>query len=76
MAYRQLNRLIHKFNQLWHSGKSAHLNIEPHVGEAWVCLRVRLGHEPVHHEVYLASPGLEIVLWDSAAVHEHHQEKK
>ena len=52
MAYRELNSFIHKFNQLWRSGKSAHLNIDTHAGEAWVGLRVRLGHAPVHQEVY------------------------
>ena len=52
MAYRELNSFIHKFNQLWRSGKSAHLNIDTHAGEAWVGLRVRRGHAPVHQEVY------------------------
>ena len=51
MAFTELNSFIHKFNQLWHSGKSAHLDIDTHAGEAWVGLRVRLGHAP-HQKVF------------------------
>ena len=39
---------------LWKSGIGAHLNIDTHAGEAWVGLRVRLGHAPgpPHHQVH------------------------
>ena len=51
MAVKELKSFICKFNQLWHSGMSAHLDMDTHAGEAWVGLRVRLGHAPVpiHH---------------------------
>ena len=46
MALKELNSFIFKFNQLWHSGMSAHLDLDTHAGEAWVGLRVRLGQAP------------------------------
>ena len=46
MDFTELNSFIFKFNQLWHSGMSAHLDLDTHAGEAWVGLRVRLGQAP------------------------------
>ena len=42
----ELDSFIQKFKQLWHSGLSAHLDLDTHAGQAWVGLRVRLGHAP------------------------------
>ena len=41
---------LQKFYQLKKAGLSAHLDLDTHAGEAWVGLRVRLGHEggPLH----------------------------
>ena len=50
----ELNSFVKKFKYLWKSGIGAHLNIDTHAGEAWVGLRVRLGHAPgpPHHQVH------------------------
>ena len=47
----ELDSFIRKFKELWKSGVGAHLDIDTHAGEAWVGLRVRLGHVPgpPHH---------------------------
>jgi len=50
----ELDNFIKKFKALWKSGIGAYLDIDTHAGEAWVGLRVRLGHAPgppdqVHH---------------------------
>ena len=42
----ELETFIVKFRHLWKAGLDAHLDIESHAGQAWVGLRVRLGHEP------------------------------
>ena len=55
MALTELNSFIFKFNQLWHSGISAHLDIDTHAGEAWVGLRVHLGHAPPQEAFYSQS---------------------
>ena len=34
------------FRCLWNSGFDAHLELDSHAGQAWVSLRVRLGHAP------------------------------
>jgi hypothetical protein len=45
----ELDSFLHKFHQLWSAGHSAHLNLETHAGNAWVGLRVQLGHAHGHH---------------------------
>ena len=47
----ELQSFVFKFNQLWKAGVSAHLDLDTHAGQAWVGLRVQLGHhpDPVHH---------------------------
>ena len=50
-AVKELDSFIYKFYQLWNSGVNAHLDIDTHAGEAWVGLRVRLGHAPFPHHV-------------------------
>ena len=56
----ELDTFVKKFNQLWKDGVTAHLDLDTHAGDAWVGLRVRLGHvpgplhrpvHPVHQEV-------------------------
>ena len=42
----ELKTFIQKFQQLWQSGLSAHLDLDTHAGQAWVGLRVRLGQAP------------------------------
>ena len=42
----EINTFISKFYQLWHSGHEAHLDIDTKAGQAWVGLRVHLGHAP------------------------------
>ena len=44
MADHHVNSLVAKFRELWRDGQSAHLDIDCHAGEAWVGLRLRLGH--------------------------------
>ena len=50
MEVKEIDSFIQKFRNLWKSGLSAHLDLDTHSGEAWVGLRVRLGH-PSHHQV-------------------------
>ena len=45
----ELDSFLHKFHQMWSAGHSAHLNLETHAGNAWVGLRVQLGHAHGHH---------------------------
>ena len=61
-----MQALFTKFQEMWLSGKDAHLSFECHAGQAWVNLRVHLQQPPNHipqssHE----SPGLH----DCDAVH-------
>ena len=44
----EVDSFVQKFKNLWKSGFSAHLDLDTHSGQAWVGLRVRLGH---HHQV-------------------------
>ena len=46
MEVTELDTFFQKFKQLWHSGHSAHLDVDTHAGHAWVGLRVRLGQAP------------------------------
>ena len=41
---------VKKFCQLWNAGCTAHLDVDTHAGNAWVGLRVQLGHAlgPLH----------------------------
>ena len=44
----ELDSFIFKFHQLWKAGVTAHLDLDTHAGEAWVGLRVHLGHGHQH----------------------------
>ena len=44
-----IDLFIRNFKELWKSGRSAHLNLDAHAGEAWIGLRVRLGHTGQRH---------------------------
>ena len=44
MASREIDSFVRKFQQLWSAGFSAHLDLDSDAGEAWVGLRVKLGH--------------------------------
>ena len=44
-----IDLFVRNFKELWKSGRSAHLNLDTHAGEAWIGLRVRLGHTGQHH---------------------------
>ena len=52
----ELESFLTKFRGLWNSGFDAHLELESHAGQAWVSLRVRLGHAPgpVQHPRHFA----------------------
>ena len=54
MAVTEVDTFIRKFHQLWKSGVTAHLDLDTHAGNAWVGLRVQLGHVPgpLHHQVH------------------------
>ena len=41
---------------MWRAGASAHLNLECHVGEAWVTLQAKLGHPPAGPQPAYKSP--------------------
>ena len=43
----EMQDLFSKFEHLWHSGKDAHLSLECHAGQAWLCLRL---HLPNRHQ--------------------------
>ena len=45
----ELNKFVVKFKSLWSSGYDAHLDIDCHAGQAWVCLRLRIGHAEALH---------------------------
>ena len=49
MSVQEINSFVQKFHQLWNDGFSAHLDMDTHAGEAWVGLRVQLGH--LHHHL-------------------------
>ena len=44
----ELHSFIFKFHQLWKAGVTAHLDLDTHAGQAWVGLRVHLGHGHQH----------------------------
>ena len=46
MTTREIFSFVHKFQQLRSAGYSAHLDIDAHVGKAWVGLRLQLEHDP------------------------------
>ena len=46
MFVTELDTFIQKFQQLWNSGHTAHLDLDTCAGRAWVGLRVQLGHAP------------------------------
>ena len=48
MADHYVRSFVEKFHHLWRDGKSAHLDLDCHAGEAWVGLRLRLGHPRAH----------------------------
>ena len=54
MNVTELDTFVFKFKHLWKSGLDAHLDLECHAGQAWVGIRVRLGHEPgPHHHPHI-----------------------
>ena len=48
MADHHVRSFVEEFHRLWRDGQSAHLNLDCHAGEAWVGLRLRLGHPRAH----------------------------
>ena len=50
----ELDTFLQKFKQIWHEGLNAHLDVHSHNGQAWVSLRVQLGHAPgpLHHQLH------------------------
>ena len=46
MNITELDTFVKKFHQLWNDGLTAHLDLDNHAGNAWVGLRVQLGHVP------------------------------
>ena len=55
MFVTELDTFIQKFHQLWQAGVTAHLDLDTRAGNAWVGLRVQLGHDvhgPLHHGTY------------------------
>eukprot|EP00092_Neocalanus_flemingeri_P078449 GFUD01097580.1.p1 GENE.GFUD01097580.1~~GFUD01097580.1.p1 ORF type:complete len:227 (-),score=45.55 GFUD01097580.1:81-761(-) len=53
MFVAKLDSFVQKFQQLWNAGFIAHLDLESCAGNAWVGLRLQLGHtqHPHHHRV-------------------------
>ena len=53
MYVTELDTFVHKFHQLWNAGYNEHLDLDSYAGNAWVGLRVQLGHVPgpLHHQV-------------------------
>ena len=51
MSITEIDNFVKKFYQLWNAGHTAHLDVDTHAGNAWVGLRVQLGHAPgpLHH---------------------------
>ena len=41
-----MDSFVRKFHQLWNDGYTAHLDLDTQAGNAWVGLRVNLGHVP------------------------------
>ena len=56
MVSQEIDSFVKKFRQLWSAGFCAHLDLDSNAGEAWVGLRVNLGHSQVQHDI-LASSG-------------------
>ena len=56
MVVTELDSFLNKFHQLWKDGFTAHLDLDTHAGNAWVGLRVQLGHQvpgtTPHHPVH------------------------
>ena len=50
-----LETFVEQFRNLWRSGYDAHLDAHTHAGEAWVNLRVRLGHAQVSHSDFTSN---------------------
>ena len=48
MYVTELDSFVKTFHQLWSEGLTAHLDLDTHAGNAWVGLRVQLGHVPGH----------------------------
>ena len=46
MVVTESNTFVQKFHQLWKAGLTAHLDLDTHADDAWVGLRVNLGHVP------------------------------
>ena len=46
MFITELDSFVRKFHQLWNDGYTAHLDLDTQAGNAWVGLRVNLGHVP------------------------------
>ena len=46
MVATELDTFVLKFHQLWKAGHTAHLDLDTCAGNAWVGLRVQLGHVP------------------------------
>ena len=64
---KELDSFIQKFHQLWSPGVSAHLDLDTHAGEAWVGLRVQLGHGPAHlNHNLLPQPAQKVVAEQAA----------
>ena len=62
MADHYVRSFVEKFHHLWRDGKSAHLDLDCHAGEAWVGLRLRLGQlrggpQQHHDRVRRRGPG-------------------
>ena len=58
MLVTELDTFVRKFHQLWKAGLTAHLDLDTNAGNAWVGLRVHLGHHvpgPLHHQVFPSS---------------------
>ena len=52
MQVTELDSFIDKFKSLWNAGLEAHLDIDTQAGQAWVGLRLSLGHPPgPHHQL-------------------------
>ena len=67
MVVKEIDSFIQKFHQLWSAGVSAHLDLDTHAGEAWVGLRVQLGHGPAHlNHNLLPQPAQKVVAEQAA----------
>ena len=42
------SELFGRFEELWHAGKNARLNMECYAGQAWLSLHIHLPHQPPH----------------------------